>query len=71
MRSYTKEQIINNLQNGNSVYFLDTNGYGEDDYLVGSFGECLYDALEYHNLKELPDDWDLCEVTEDEFLQSL
>jgi hypothetical protein len=68
MRSYTKEQIINNLENGNSVWHLDTNGYGEDDYLVGDKNEVLNDILYFHNLNSLPSDWELTQITDISYL---
>ena len=45
---------------GKSIYHLDTNGFGEDVYLISdNHRDALSDVLSYYDIEELPEDWSL------------
>ena len=45
---------------GKSIYYLDTNGFGEDTYLISdNYKDALSDVLSYYDIEELPEDWSL------------
>ena len=62
-RSHAKEEVIEALKQGKKVFALDTGNYGEDDVLIGgTMEEALADVLAYHELAELPEDWEITEI---------
>ena len=62
-RSHAKEEVIEALKKGEKVWRLDTGNYGEDDVLIGgTMEEALADVLAYHELAELPEDWEITEI---------
>lgn len=61
MRSHSKEEIKNRPAE-TRVFRLDTGNDGEDDVLIGaSREEVLQDVLRHHELKALPEHWELRE----------
>jgi len=63
-RSHTEEKIQNRPA-GTKVFRLDTGNNGEDDVLLGENREdVLRDVLSHHEIKELPEHWELSEVRE-------
>ena len=63
-RSHAKEEVIEALKQGKKVFALDTGNFGEDDVLIGgTMEEALADVLAYHELAELPEDWEITEIS--------
>jgi hypothetical protein len=62
MSSHTDQEIKKALEQGLPVWKLDTDGHGEDDILIGEYSEVLADVLYYHDISELPDDWELTQI---------
>ena len=66
MRSHTEEKIQTRPA-GTKVFRLDTGNDGEDDVLLGASREdVLRDVLYHHEIKELPEHWELEELEEKE-----
>lgn len=64
-RSHAKEEVIEALKQGIKVFALDTGNYGEDDVLIGgTMEEALADVLSHHELAELPEGWEISEMTD-------
>lgn len=57
-RSHTQKEIEAAQKEGKEIYYLSTES-GDDDVLIGSYNECLQDVLNYHEIEELPDNWNL------------
>ena len=65
-RSHAKEEVIEALKQGKKVFALDTGNFGEDDVLIGGTMEealALADVLSHHELAELPEDWEITEIS--------
>ena len=63
-RSHTKEEIIEALKQGKKAFALDTGNFGEDDVLIGETrNDVLADVLSHHELAELPEGWELREIS--------
>lgn len=63
LKSHTKEQILNAYQNGKSIWELDTGNDGEDDTLIGSKEEVIFDILSYCEMDEMPNYWTITQIT--------
>ena len=63
-RSHAKEEVIEALKQGKKVFALDTGNFGEDDVLIGgTMEEALADVLSHQELAELPEGWELREIS--------
>ena len=66
LRSHTENEIIDAIQNGKSIYELDTGEDGEDDLLIAAKSATLQDLineiLAYHNLENIPSHWSLTRI---------
>lgn len=61
-RSHSKEEIESMAANGHEIWYLDTDGYGEDDFLIGEYDEVLTDILNFFDIEELPENWSLDKI---------
>ena len=62
-RSHAKEEVIDALKQGKKAFALDTGNSGEDDVLIGNYDDVLTDVLSHHELAELPEGWELREIS--------
>mgnify|MGYP001113163474 CR=1 FL=1 len=64
-RSHNDREIRDALAQGQQVWALDTDT-GDDDVLIGLYDEVLHDVLVHHELDQLPENWSLDQVFEEE-----
>jgi hypothetical protein len=64
MRSHSIQAIIEALASGQKVWRLDTGTSGEDDLLIGTRDQVEADICHHFERDDLPEGWELIEVTE-------
>ena len=62
-KSHTEKQIKAALAARKQVWELDSRNAGEDDTLIGTKEEVIADLCAYLEVEELPEGWELYEVT--------
>ena len=63
-KSHSLEEIAQAVATGERVFHLDTESDGEDDILLGDPSDIIDDILSFHELKNLPEHWQITEITE-------
>jgi len=58
-KSHTPAALVAALNQGGSIWELDTNDDGEDDILIGSAEEVLADVFHHFEIDALPERWAL------------
>lgn len=58
-KSHSEEAIMHALRGGESVWILDTANDGDDDVLIGSYENVMFDILNHHELNSFPRHWKL------------
>ena len=61
-RSHTQTEIEQAIKTGQKVWYLDTDGDGEDDHLIGEYDEVVTDILYFFDIEELPGNWSLYKI---------
>jgi len=61
-RSHTIEEIEQALESGQEVWELDTGLSGEDDMLIGTYEDALWDILHHFDVEMLPENWELTKI---------
>ena len=64
-RSYSKKELVKAAIAGETLWRLDTGNNGEDDILIGEYGDVVDAVLNYHGIETLPKRWELEEISLD------